>query len=415
MHYRVIIVGAGVVGLGAAWRLAQKRVGPVLVLEQRFPAAGGSGLGAGSVHCQRWRDGDINLILRTKQLIAQLSELTHGTVRLYETGRLTIVGDADARLLGTYVDNIRSNGIDIHELDNSDLDRRFPYLKSRDVGASAYTPSDGVLYPPALTWALAGVFRNAGGTIWEGVPAKRVVIDDGRAIGVEVGRSEVIKGDCVLVASGLWSAEVLKASGVALPLQRTLTQSAVVTLQERLVGWTVPNILDAIAGDMTVIPRNPGTVTVGRWIGAPVTNAATAGSEFGADVEDSYQDAVRDHLLIRFKEEYVGAAVGGWGGVVDVTPDKAPLIGPYPAVANLYVACGLGGYGIQRGPAVGEAVADMMLGASSLSTIEEYSLSRYPMDADFDAGVDSDNPFGASLRPAEVTTEKVTATNEGVR
>ena len=78
-----IVVGAGVVGLTAGWTLARSGVQRVLVLERLAPAAGASGMGAGSVTVQRWWPEDVALMRRSEELMDQLAARSGGAFRLY--------------------------------------------------------------------------------------------------------------------------------------------------------------------------------------------------------------------------------------------------------------------------------------------------------------------------------------------
>jgi sarcosine oxidase subunit beta len=57
----------------------------------------------------------------------------------------------------------------------------------------------------------------------------------------------------------------------------------------------------------------------------------------------------------------------GYAGLYDMSPDDLPVIGPVPGIDNLYVISGSSGHGFKLGPAVGEAVAQLIeTGQSSL-------------------------------------------------
>jgi sarcosine oxidase subunit beta len=399
MHYSVVIVGGGVVGLAAAWRLVSCGISDVLVVEQLFPASAASGLGTGSVHCQRWRPLDVELVLRTKEILSDLERPTNGLTRLKPTGRLTLVGPEDQEQLATYAEMIKQLGVDLAVLTQRELARRFPYLSLDDIAAGAYTPMDGVVSPPSISWALVGLVRQGGGTIWEGVPAQRVAMTGGLATGIELSDGQLVSADQVIVATGPWTSAFLKRSGVSLPDERVVTQNAVIRLADGHPSWSMPNILDVPNGQTTFIPRNPGNVCVGGWAGtAQQVGDATVGLEHGGPSDDFYNGKMLETISLRFRGESIGGVVGGWKGVVDVTPDRLPLLGLVPEVENLFVGCGLGGYGIQRGPAVGEALADLARGSVPKVDIQSCLPGRFDNLSQASLiNTDSDNTFSASL------------------
>jgi glycine/D-amino acid oxidase-like deaminating enzyme len=53
-----------------------------------------------------------------------------------------------------------------------------------------------------------------------------------------------------------------------------------------------------------------------------------------------------------------------WGGLIDITPDAVPVIGPVEGLPGLVVATGFSGHGFALGPAAGELAADLATGAT---------------------------------------------------
>ena len=52
---------------------------------------------------------------------------------------------------------------------------------------------------------------------------------------------------------------------------------------------------------------------------------------------------------------------GRWGGLIDVTPDTLPVIGPVPQIPGLFIATGLSGHGFGIGPGAGRLAADLFV------------------------------------------------------
>ena len=398
MEWDTVIVGSGVVGLNVAWRLAQLKQERILLIDSKFPASGATGLGTGSVHVQRWNKTDISLVMRSKQIMADLSKKTNGAFRFYPVGRLTLVGEQDYATLKSHADVICDMGGELETLDPDELEQRFSKIDFTGIALGTYTPNDGYVYPPALAWTTAGVVRDSGVTIWEGVPVERIDInEDGSVQGVVLAQNEVIQCDRVILTAGIWTQKLLRASNLDLPVMQSATQSAVIIARNIGSEDLLPSVLDG-SQDMLTIPRNPGTIVAGgRWGEGrpePIDVGGDISSEF-SEIEDEYLESLYPYLYQRFPGYDLGPIIGGWGGVVDTTPDDNPFIGSYEDIDGLWIACGLSGYGIQRGPAVGETIADLVAGYEPSVDVSDYRVNRYPSDYDFDAESTSgwNNPF----------------------
>jgi sarcosine oxidase subunit beta len=66
-----------------------------------------------------------------------------------------------------------------------------------------------------------------------------------------------------------------------------------------------------------------------------------------------------------------------WGGIVDVTPDRSPIIGSTP-VPGLYVNCGWGTGGFKAIPAGGTLLAHLMATGGHHEISRPFDLSRFP-------------------------------------
>jgi sarcosine oxidase subunit beta len=72
----------------------------------------------------------------------------------------------------------------------------------------------------------------------------------------------------------------------------------------------------------------------------------------------------------------VGIA-GGWAGLYEMTPDHNALVGRADTVANFLYATGFSGHGFLMGPAVGEVMRDLYLGAETFVDIGGLSAARF--------------------------------------
>ncbi|MDR3081464.1 MAG: FAD-binding oxidoreductase [Streptomyces sp.] len=368
----VIVVGGGVVGLSAAWRLLDAGVQRVLVVESSFVGGGTTARGAGSVTVQRWNATDVGLVHLSRRLMQRLEQETAGTFRWHPVGRLTLASDQHRDELFAYGRRVEAIGESIEFLLPADLERHFPDISSEGAGAALFTPQDGYVYPPSLQHALAGVVRKRGGTIWEGVTAAGIGAASGRASSVRLQAPDTVvsASRAILVCAGGGSNDVLTSVGADVAIALREIRVAIALLGS--IAGTLPGVLDTTQ-DIYTVSRNPGTLLA------------------GGESPDGSGGTLREKLDRRFKG--LGPIVGGWEGVIDQTPDGNPYLGAARGVPGLWVACGLGSYGIMRGPGAGAVLADLGLGREPEVDVSLYPADRYPGSLQFEPGLHELNPF----------------------
>ena len=76
--------------------------------------------------------------------------------------------------------------------------------------------------------------------------------------------------------------------------------------------------------------------------------------------------------------------VEGWAGLYEMTADHNPLIGEHPELKGFHVAAGFSGHGLMMAPAVGFAVAELVVtGESSSLDISPFDMTRFARNEPF--------------------------------
>jgi glycine/D-amino acid oxidase-like deaminating enzyme len=70
-------------------------------------------------------------------------------------------------------------------------------------------------------------------------------------------------------------------------------------------------------------------------------------------------------------------AVERWAGMIDVTPDEIPVLGPVDEVPGLLVATGFSGHGFGIGPAAGHVMAALASGRTPLVDLHPFRFARF--------------------------------------
>src|SRR3954469_24590156 len=213
----VVVVGAGVVGAACAYHLASAGV-RVRLLDRSHVASGSSGACEGNVLAwDKELERELPLALRSAELWAQLArELPDdfeyerkGSVVVAETGDELDAAAERARVLAGL-------GVAGEVLDAAALRREEPHA-AHDLPGGVLYPGDAQLEPRLATAALVRAAVALGAELTLDTPILRIVRgSDGRATGVETAAGFIAAG-AVVVAAGVWTAELLATAGLVVP------------------------------------------------------------------------------------------------------------------------------------------------------------------------------------------------------
>lgn len=374
-NFDVIIVGGGAVGVSVARTLAEEGITNVALIEKDHLAAGFTSRAAGIVSALTWDPTDARLVDRSAAIYRAVAREHPDRFRFLEGGMLTLVGeDASAAIMARRAEMLAGQGIRVERLTAEEAAHRWPDLRLDGVAAAWYTPDDGHVYAYDYTNVVGETLAARGVRMLKGTQAARVAIEGGRVAGVVTEGGERLAGDVVVVASGVWSRKLLRASGLDIPIKPYRTQVAVLDAPER--------------------PRLPILHDMGLefyWIPDGRKIIFGDGTEEKESDPDNFFDAndeafllsVAERLPRRYKDGASARLTGGWAGLCDATPDRRPLLGPYGGVDGLHLAVGFNGFGVMRAPAVGEAVARMVLGRDPSVDLTTHLARRFSGYVDF--------------------------------
>jgi glycine oxidase len=354
--YDVVVVGGGVIGLGCAWRLAQ-RGARVAVVERGEPGCGASRVAAGMLApVGELGFGEpelLELTLAAARLYPEFAaelEAASGTRTGYERlGAMHVALDRDEAA------QLRR----VHDLQRSlDLEAEWlPPRRCRDL-EPGLTPSfhggvfaagEAAVDPRALTRALAAALRAAGGELRTGTEVVDGVFDGERLVGVQAGDEE-LRAETVVLASGAWSGAAAWLPEHARPAVRPV-KGQVLELRSRDGEPPARHIL--ASERVYLVPRPDGRLIVGATVEEMgFDTAVTAGG-----VHELLREAYR--LLPDVAEMELLDAIAG---LRPGTPGNLPLVGP-GAIEGLVLATGHYRNGILLAPLAAEAVAELLSGS----------------------------------------------------
>jgi glycine oxidase len=354
--YDVVVVGGGVIGLAAAWRLVQAGA-DVTVLEraERIPA-GASRVAAGMlapVGELSFGEPDLlELSLVASELypgfVAEL-ERASGTETGYDVrGALHLALDRDeAEELRRVHDLQRRMGLEAEWLPPSGCRALEPGL-TPSLSGGVLAPREASIDPRALCGALVAALREQGVGVWTGAEVTESLIEGDRIAGVRTASGNTLRAGAVVLACGAWSGAAEWLPEAARPAVRPVKGQI---LELRAPGGGAPPVDRIVAAERVyMVPRRDGRLIVG----ATVEERGFEDSVTAGGVHELLREAYR--LLPEVAElELVEAMAALRPG----TPDNLPVVGR-GALDGLIVASGHYRNGILLAPLAAARVVDAL-------------------------------------------------------
>jgi glycine oxidase len=354
--FDVAVVGAGVIGLAVAWRVAQRGL-RVIVIDRAEPGSGTSAVAAGMV-------APIAEALPTEQplmrlglasartypeFVDELSEASGADPGYLRSGTLLVARDADeAEALERELAFREAVGLAVSRLRASEARRLEPAL-APTVRLALHVPDDHAIDPRKLTAALARAVTNAGGRLQANTAVAEISVSAGRVHGLRLVGGEQIGAEHVVVAAGVWSPALDGIPEDArIPIHPVKGQ--ILRLHDPAGPGLLTRVLRMSGGYL--VPRGDGHYVLGATMeerGFDTT--VTAGAVFEL-LRDAFE------LLPSVTELVIDELSAG---LRPTTPDNAPAIGP-GAVPGLHWATGHFRHGILLAPATAQIVAAQLAG-----------------------------------------------------
>lgn len=365
------IIGAGVVGLGIAWRLAG-RGARVTVFDKGAAGAGASHAAAGMLAaCLEAEPGEEALTAlgresqrRWPAFAAELQQLTGIDIGLRTEGTLAVAltSDDQARL-AHLLPFQRSLGLPLEWISAAETRRREPHLATRLAGA-VWSPEDHQVDNRKLAGALRAAAERAGAVIREHTAVDSITVEGPRVTGVVLADGTRVPADVVVLAAGAWSAAVRGLDPALRPPVRPVK------------GQMMALAMDAAHPLLTHVVWAPGVYLVPRRDGRLLV---------GATVEDKGFDASLTAGGILSLLEAAWRAVPAieelpiaetWVGFRPGSRDDAPILGPAP-VAGLVYATGHHRNGILLAPVTADGIAALILDGALDPAIRPFGIERF--------------------------------------
>ncbi len=359
----VVIVGGGIIGCSIAYHLARLGITDVVLLERRQLTCGTT-----------WHAAGLVPQLRATRTLTELATYTSGLLKTLEaeTGQATGYRQNGSIAVALNADRIeefkrngamgRAFGVEVEFLTPSDILARYPQLDGRGVVGGMWTPHDGQTNPVDTTMAYAKGARQRGVRIVEQTEVDDVLVEGGRAVGVRWRRGDEcdeLRAGTVVLAAGMWSAELGRKLGLRLALQAAehyyVVTAPVPGLPRDLPVLRVPD-------ECLYVKEDAGKLLVGAF--EPVAKPWALDGippDFCFDelpVDMDHFAPILELALHRLPVLQSTGIATWFNGPESFTPDDRYLMGETAEWRDLFVACGFNSIGIQSSGGVGKVLAE---------------------------------------------------------
>ena len=379
-HTDVVVVGAGIIGLACAWRIAQR--GAAVTVVDPAPASGASQVAAGmlapvtEVHYgeEPLLALNVDSVRRWPAFAHELAEASGQQVDFETDGTLAVAYDNDDRAaldaLGAYLEglDLRAQRLGSREL------RALEPMLAPAVRGGLWAEGDHRVDPRTVTAALVDACHRAAVQFVlapvGGVDCEPDVTSGSHVVsGVRLANGDRITAGTVVLATGAASLDLLGLPAVdRAPVRPVKGQILTVRCPpgEALLSRAVRGLVQGAS--VYLVPRPDGRVIVGATVEEQGWDARpTAGGVY---------ELLRDASLLvpGISEcELVETRVGFRPG----TPDNAPILGASAATTGIIHAVGHYRNGVLLTPVTAAAIAELVATGQTPEVIAPFGIGRF--------------------------------------
>lgn len=349
--YDAVIVGGGGHGLGAAYYLAKQHgMRNVAVLEKGWIGGGNTGRNTTIIRSNYLFDESAALYDHSVKLWESLSQELNYNVMFSQRGVMMLAHNVhDVQVFKRHVHANRANGVDNEWLTAEEAKAFCPPLNIAPgmrypVLGAALQRRGGTARHDAVAWGYARAADALGVDILQNCEVTAIQRDAAGAVcAVETSRGTIRTRRVGVSAAGNTSV-VMAMAGLRMPLESYPLQALV----SEPVKPCFPCVVMSNTIHAYISQSDKGELVIGAGTDAYTSYTQRGGLHIPAHTLDAICELFPQFRRLRM--------LRNWGGIVDVTPDRSPIVGK-TAVPGLYVNCGWGTGGFKATPGAADVLA----------------------------------------------------------
>jgi len=367
--YDVIIIGAGGHGLATAYYLGKNYgIKNVAILEKGWLGGGNTGRNTTIIRSNYLQDPSAAIYEKARSLYENLSQDLNYNIMFSPRG-VMMLAQTQHEIRG-YERTAHANalqGVSTEFISPQKVKKLCPIINIEGprypVLGALWQPRGGTARHDAVAWGYARACSDMGMHIIQQCEVTGVNTMNGKAVGVETTKGRIVCEKIGIVVAG-HSGVLADMAGFRLPIESVALQA--------LVSEPIKPCMDVVVMANTVhgymSQSDKGEMVIGG--GADGYNNYSQRGSFH-HVEETVRALVETFPIIsRLK------MLRWWGGIVDMTGDRSPIISKTP-VKNIFMNCGWGTGGFKAIPGSGWAMAELIAKGEPGPLAEDFRVTRF--------------------------------------
>ena len=367
--YDVIIIGAGGHGLATAYYLGKNYgIKNVAILEKGWLGGGNTGRNTTIIRSNYLQDPSAAIYEKARSLYENLSQDLNYNIMFSPRG-VMMLAQTQHEIRG-YERTAHANalqGVSTEFISPQKVKKLCPIINIEGprypVLGALWQPRGGTARHDAVAWGYARACSDMGMHIIQQCEVTGVNTMNGKAVGVETSKGTIASEKIGIVVAG-HSGVLADMAGFRLPIESVALQA--------LVSEPIKPCMDVVVMANTVhgymSQSDKGEMVIGG--GADGYNNYSQRGSFH-HVEETVRALVETFPIIsRLK------MLRWWGGIVDMTGDRSPIISKTP-VKNIFMNCGWGTGGFKAIPGSGWAMAELIAKGEPGPLAEDFRVTRF--------------------------------------
>ncbi len=348
--YDVIIVGAGSVGVPAAWAMARSGLRVLVVDQKASPGQGSNKAAIGGIRATHSEPTKIRICLRSLELASTWHE-TYGDDIEWLRGGYSFVayGERETTILKDLLAIQQASGLNIDWHDKDELLNLIPALNPTELLGGTFSPEDGQCSPLLLGHAMYKQALREGAEFRFHESVADIDIHDGCVCGITTDRTQY-GAPIVINAAGGWASEIGRLVGLEHPVIPDAHEGGVT---EPVASFLKPMIVD-IRPSPTADNCYFFQLATGQVLFSLTPKSLISG--FDCRETSDFLPTISKRMIALVPRLANLRVRRTWSGLYPMTPDGAPLVGWSKDVNGYLMAIGMCGHGFMLGPGLGEVL-----------------------------------------------------------